>query len=137
MGIIENKLILKDVLAALGIPFMTPLYGSLAHEFDEHQLRTAVRHRTSHAFVLKPLTDGASHGVRVFDAASWVEKGAVEFGHLHPGKQQSHHYDYTASARGSEDVLINEARRIITKATEWGQKYAVGDGNRASWRCQP
>ena len=74
MGVIENKLILKDVLTALGLPHMEPLYGSLAHEFDEHKLRTAVRKRASHSFVLKPLTDGDSHGVRVFDAASWVEK---------------------------------------------------------------
>ena len=58
---------------------------------------------------------------------SSLPKGAVEFGHLHPGvKQTSHHYDYTAFARGSEDVLIQEARRIIAKASEWGQKYAVG-----------
>ena len=180
MGIIENKLILKDVLTALGLPYMEPLYGAFAHDFDDHKLRTAVRREKHHSFVLKPLTDGASHGVKVFDAASWVEKvrpdtnidtpsrfmphahapcpmphaprtshvastrnppltrhlrrppsslpkGAVEFGHLHPGvKQTSHHYDYTAFARGSEDVLIQEARRIITKASEWGQKYAVG-----------
>ena len=50
----------------------------------------------------------------------------MEFGHLHPGKQGSHHYDYSIFARGSEDVLVSEARRIIAKASEWGQKYAVG-----------
>lgn len=89
-GILENKLLMKLVLRALGIPHTAFYYGALlppdgvgmnkasarpVHPdvpwYDSARLQAAVANVSDHRFVLKPLTEGGTMAVVVMDGTKW------------------------------------------------------------------
>ena len=85
-GLLENKLLAKRALAALGVPHLAPIYGALAPDgggwvgshaalggFSRGAMLAATAASpewAGRAVVLKGATDGQSQSVRVFDRAS-------------------------------------------------------------------
>ena len=146
-GLLENKLLVKRALAALGIPHVAPIYAALAHDRHPERWARAPRYSrraleravsawpgwASRALVLKAATDGQGKSVHVLDRerlqrlfAEAEPKPKSRLAKLPPLWIREHakkHAAAAANASASLALVARTAEALLAKPADWGQRF--------------
>ena len=98
-GWLENKILVKSALRAIGLPFVAPVFAGLAgggvgpwRKYHRQDLREALSRVRAHPHhVIKPATDGGSTGVRLLRSSrGWTVAGLVDEAEKHLWHELKH-----------------------------------------------
>ena len=135
-GVVENKLIMRSLLLALGVPTLPVEYGALGpggvgggalcgwRPLDEGKLRASLElcHGRARGTVLKPATDGGNVGLLLLTGNGTAPNGSLRF------DTRRHNGSAWVAQPLSIEALLSHARAIVGESApsrRWDMRYEL------------